>query len=381
MAYAEKRDGKLTGVWIGEVYRKPKTFRRRFKTKKDAEGYELYVKLTGEEPPQLDNVQSTGAPTFARAVEAAQAMKGPRGVWDLTNDETLGQRLAFCKLHLGPYEVTQMGEDTTDVLKAQLDKIRKAGKPLAAGTKNRYLTVMSAVLHCCEIKKWIPVKPTVRLYKERNALRAILATEEQDEVILRLMRDAGNVVEAKCVEFLLASGMRRGELCGQQRRNKKPLQASQITIEPDDETGEENGWVTLGGGGEGVEQTKNNTSRRVYVPAALAKEMRAIIVSGHLPLADKVLDNFKSARDRAGYPKNLVIHSLRHTRNTRLSKVEPDIKNRMQILGQKTVSTNLRYTHVFDKDQLEAAKKLEKRAGDRAQKASGQVVDFLKKAV
>jgi integrase len=104
-------------------------------------------------------------------------------------------------------------------------------------------------------------------------------------------------------------------------------------------------------------------------------------VSGHLPLADKVLDNFKSARDRAGYPKNLVIHSLRHTRNTRLSKVEPDIKNRMQILGQKTVSTNLRYTHVFDKDQLEAAKKLEKRAGDRAQKASGQVVDFLKKAV
>jgi integrase len=96
---------------------------------------------------------------------------------------------------------------------------------------------------------------------------------------------------------------------------------------------------------------------------------------------DKLLDNFKSARDRAGYPSNLVIHSLRHTRNTRLSKVEPDIKNRMQILGQKTVSTNLRYTHVFDKDQLAVAKKLEKRAGDRSKNTPAQVVDFAKSCV
>jgi integrase len=381
MAYAEKRDGKLTGVWIGEVYRKPKTFRRRFKTKKDAEGYELYVKLTGEEPPTLENTQSTGAPTFAEAVEMAKAMKGPRGVWDLTNDESLCQRLDFVRQHLGPYEVTQMGEETTDVLKGKLDKIRKGNKPIKDSTKNRYLTVMSAVLHCCEIKKWIPVKPTVRLYRETNALRAILANEAQDEVILRLIREAGHPVAAKCVEFLVETGLRRGELCGHGRRNKKPLQPSQITIEPDDETGEENGWVTLGGGLEGIEQTKNNTSRRVYVRAALAKEMKAILLSGHLPTGDQLLDIFKSARDRAGYPSNLVIHSLRHTRNTRLSKVEPDIKNRMQILGQKTVSTNLRYTHVFDKDQLAVAKKLEKRAGDRAQKASAQVLDFAKKAV
>jgi hypothetical protein len=89
-------------VWIGEVYRKPKTFRRRFKTKKDAEGYELYVKLTGEEPPTLENTQSTGAPTFTEAVEMAKAMKGPRGVWDLTNDESLCQRLDFVQTTWGP---------------------------------------------------------------------------------------------------------------------------------------------------------------------------------------------------------------------------------------------------------------------------------------
>ncbi|GLR96837.1 hypothetical protein GCM10007858_44760 [Bradyrhizobium liaoningense] len=199
--------------------------------------------------------------------------------------------------------------------------------------------------------------------------------------VRRLMREDGNHVEAKCVEFLIATGMRRGELCGNPRRGKAPLQADQITLEPDDETGEENGWVTLGGGGEDVEQTKNNGDRRVYVNASLAKEMRAIILSGQLPLGDKLLDNFKSARDRAGYPKNLVIHSLRHTRNTRMAKVEPDAKKRMEYLGQKTLSTNLSYNHVFDRDQLEMAKKLEKLAGDRREKTSAQVVDFEKRAV
>jgi integrase len=238
------------------------------------------------------------------------------------------------------------------------------------------MTVASSVMHCAQIKRWIAVKPTFRLYRETNALRGILANEAQDEVILRLMRDAGHPIEAKCVEFLLESGLRRGELCGHPRRRKRPLQANQITLEVDDETGEENGWITLGSGLEGAERTKNNTSRRVYVRADLAKEMKAIILSGHLPNGDYLLGTFKSARDAAGYPSNLVIHSLRHTRNTRLSKVEPDIKNRMQILGQKTVSTNLRYTHVFDKDQLAVAKKLEKAAGDRSEKTSAQVLDI-----
>jgi hypothetical protein len=104
-------------------------------------------------------------------------------------------------------------------------------------TKNRYLTVMSAVLHCCEIKKWIPIKPTVRLYPETNALRAILANEAQDEVILRLMREAGHAISAKCVEVLVETGMRRGELLGHPAgAARSPMQAHQITMEPDDET-------------------------------------------------------------------------------------------------------------------------------------------------
>lgn len=378
MAYNETRKGKHTGVFIGEVYRKGKTYRRRFKTKKEAEGYELYVKLTGEEPPTLENTQSTGAPTFAEATQAAKQRKGPRGRWDLTHDETLGQRLDFVTKVLGHFEVTQMGEDAFDVLRARLDKLTFSGKPISNSTKNRYLTVASAVLHVAQIKGWITVKPVVHLYPERNQQRAILASEAQDEVILRLMRAQGHTVEALCVEVLVETGLRRGELLGHPLRGREPIKAHQITIEADPDDGTENGWITLGGGGEGVEQTKNNTARRVYIRADLAKEIRAVAAAGLLPKPDKVLDNFKVARDTAGYPKNLVIHSLRHTRNTRLARVEPNIKNRMQILGQKTVSTNLRYTHVFDRDQLEVAKKLQKPAGDRPENSPAQVVDIAK---
>jgi hypothetical protein len=50
VASPEKREGKLTGFWYGEVDRRNKggqRFRRRFETKREAEGYEAYVKAAG----------------------------------------------------------------------------------------------------------------------------------------------------------------------------------------------------------------------------------------------------------------------------------------------------------------------------------------------
>jgi len=46
MAYAETRDGKLTGLWVGEVERKDagRVFRQTFATQKKAENYEAFVR-------------------------------------------------------------------------------------------------------------------------------------------------------------------------------------------------------------------------------------------------------------------------------------------------------------------------------------------------
>jgi hypothetical protein len=45
MAYAETRDGKLTGLWVGEVDRPDAGLAfRQFSTRKKAENYEAFVR-------------------------------------------------------------------------------------------------------------------------------------------------------------------------------------------------------------------------------------------------------------------------------------------------------------------------------------------------
>jgi integrase len=53
-----------------------------------------------------------------------------------------------------------------------------------------------------------------------------------------------------------------------------------------------------------------------------------------------------------------------------------DIKIRMKKLGHKSLPRRMRYDHVDDADQLEAAKKLQRRAG--IETVSADVVPFRK---
>jgi integrase len=67
--------------------------------------------------------------------------------------------------------------------------------------------------------------------------------------------------------------------------------------------------------------------------------------------------------ERAGITGNVVIHSLRHTRNTRLKDAGVEQKIRMGILGHTSEAVNDIYTHTNLSDQLEAVKKLREHAG------------------
>ena len=83
MPHAEKRDGKLTGFWYGEVDRRHKggeRFRRRFETKGKAEGYEAYVKATGEEPPGLAEGDMTGRTIRERRCGVQVGLRAQRGL-------------------------------------------------------------------------------------------------------------------------------------------------------------------------------------------------------------------------------------------------------------------------------------------------------------
>ena len=363
MAYADKRDGKPTGSFVGEWPQGRK--KRRFKTLKDAKDYETFVKLMGREPPQvLDGLESTGQPTFAEVTEKAKAAGGPKGKWKAERDVSLCQRLAYCVQIIGAYEVHNI---TRSILKKISDSLAKRpgkfGEPMTNATINRYLAAAAGVLEYAAREELIPAKPSVPWLTEDKKARDILMPG-QDATVLSLMREQGAHLEALVVEVLMATGLRAGELA---------------KLGPDQITEVEHEGGTYGCIGLRKDQTKNNTARSVIFPADLAKQIKAVIAAGNLPKRDRVLNVFKAACKRAGYDGNLVLHSLRHTRNERMRKAGVKKEVRMKSLGHKSERANSIYEHLDLEDQLNAAKIMENSAGI-SQNPASQVIDFARAA-
>jgi hypothetical protein len=106
MPYAEKRSGKLTGRWIGEV--KGSGFpKRAFDTRKAALGHEVYIKATGEEPPRADGEVS--GLTFKTVADELRAAGGPEGTWAKGRDPGVLSRLEFlCGLRFGALPIERV---------------------------------------------------------------------------------------------------------------------------------------------------------------------------------------------------------------------------------------------------------------------------------
>jgi integrase len=366
MAYADKRDGKLTGAWVGQWRAKGK--KRRFKTKQAAEDYETFTRMMGREPPTIDDGQeATGAPTFAEVAEKCKADGGPRGLWKRERDCSIIQRVDFAVSVIGTYEVQNV---TRAVLKKISEDPRLSKRTNA--TRNRYLNAAGAVLTWAYRNDMITTRPEAPLLDEKTYRRErdVLPYGSED-VVLRLMREAGHGVEALCCEVLAETGLRMGELL--------KLSADQVAVgsyENEDGTESPVGVITLR-----KEQTKTNRSRMVIFPAELASQIKAVIATGSLPNKDRLARTFKSAVKRAGLSGNIVVHSLRHTRNTRLQKAGVEQKVRMGMLGHSSPVVNDMYTHLDLADQLEAVKKLREHAG-QAQRSNVIVpTTFGKKAI
>lgn len=370
MAYADKRDGKLTGSFVGEAPKLGK--KRRFKTLRDAKDYETFCKLLGREPPTVTEdggpARADGELTFAAVAAMCKDAGGPEGHWHSGRDKSVIQRLEHCVAVIGHYGITRVSRAVLEQISADLRKrparcaLGEKRHGLSNATINRYLNAASAVLTYAELHNLITARPKAPLLPENSRERAILPTIGEEDVILKLMREAGHAAEALCVEVLIETGLREGELLG--------LKPHQITFETDRE-GTVNGWISLYN-----DETKGKAARRLTLPEAMARQIKAIVASGSLPTACHLLRRFKSAAKRAGYPDNLVIHSLRHTRNTRMRKEGIDIDLRMQLLGHKSIKTSQRYDHINDDDQLEAAKKVRRRAGMEPE--TSEVVPFRK---
>lgn len=368
MAWLDKRDGKPTGSWVGEWSKGKK--KRRFKTKREAEDYEAWCKMMNREPPTIDEGgPSSGELSYREVVALAKAAGGPRGRWTSERDPSLMQRIDFGVSVIGDLGITRVDRQA-------LAKIRDhaAIKGRTNATRNRYVMAAHAVLSYAENEGIIPHAPkSPMLDEEETRKHRDILKVGQDDVILQEMTDAGFRIHAMCVDALIQTGLRSGELL-------KKLTPEQVHIEQvrDPETGQtvNVGVIQLQRG-----QTKNKKGRFVILSADIARNIKALIATGSMPDGYQLLDRFKQACERAGITGNLVIHSLRHTRNTRLRKAGISTKIRKELLGHMSDEANEIYDHTDIADLLAVEKKVQEYAGKVASVADepqGQVVDFTK---
>lgn len=350
MAYAEKRDGKITGHWYGEVKLKAtgERFRRRFDRKVDAEGYELYINKTGQEPPGLSGISGR---TFSAVAKEAKDAGGPTGAWKRGRDTSVIQRLEFvCGTKLGrlPIEMVTYSAILDFVTDMEKRPGRMAEK-MSTGTINRYLTAVSAVMTFAEAKGYIDKTPKVPWRNEQKQGRFHWLQEGQEDAIAAAMRVKGWEAEAFSTLVLVRTGLRWSEYAG---------------LEPGQIDGK---WIRLW-------DTKTDTPRSVPITHELARELRAFVASKALPEYKPYRTRLAHAVKSCGFDPELTPHTLRHTACTRLIMSGMPLPKVQRFMGHKSVETTMRYFHMLDDDLEDAAEILAPRRGNAAETA--EVVNF-----
>jgi integrase len=343
MAYPEKRKGTLTGKWIADFVLRGHRFKPApFATMSEADGYEAYVRATGTEPPHHVKASGTGK-TFREVAEMCKAAGGPRkGKWRASKDTSVIQRLELVCERLGDVDISMVG---TLMLDDMVTWLRKrpgyhGSRSLTPATINRYLSAASAVFSFASARGLIVGRPVIPLQTEDGERTEVLSPELED-ALLAWLEAHGHASEATVVRVLLETGMRVGELYA--------LAPMQIAIE----------WIRLT-----PDQTKTSKGREVYLHPDLARDLRALVASGGLPNMYHLRKHFTDGVKACGGSDELVLHSMRHTRATRLlqSGTLPAIV--MQMLGWSSTSTMMRYTHVNSQMHAEAAKITSRVGGD-----------------
>lgn len=354
MSYAERRKSKLTGRWFGEEIVRGKRFRRGFDTKHEADGFEGYVRAAGSDEGFVSSGDKHTGVTFREVAEQCKAAGGARkGRWKAGRDPSTFQRLELVVDALGDLDIAAVGTLQLDGLVNGLQRRPGyQGRALSPATINRYLAAASSVLTFASQRGYIQGKPVVPLQTEDGAREGTVSPELEEAVIKRL-GDQGHTGDALCVRVLIETGMRAGELDG--------LDAEQIGDE----------WISLR-----ASQVKTKQARRVWIRPELARDLRALITAGARPTARHLASVFKKAVKAVGGSSELVIHSLRHTRATRLLEAGTDPQVTMQMMGWTSFVTMMRYRHVQPSMHAEAAKKVALRVGDFAE--NGVILPFAK---
>jgi integrase len=359
VASPEKREGKLTGFWYGEVDRRNKggqRFRRRFETKREAEGYEAYVKAAGCEPENVRDAKLSG-PTFAATVALMRAQKAGKR----ERDKPGQGRVDWLLSRIGNLTIQMITTSVIDGIVADLEKrpaqTRGKGK-LSVATINRYLSVISGVITFARARvkaNETPINQPEIPWKKEAGARIHWFSDAQEATLVGYMQAQGWMAEALSLRVLCATGLRWGEF---------------MSLEPHQCQAE---WILL-------DATKTDTPRDVPIDDVLASELKAMVVTKMLPDYRTMRMHLQEAVKACGYNPKLGIHNARHAAATRLTKLDVPTKVVQDFLGHKNIKTTLKYLHVESDDLYKAMRKLNPRRGELTETAPESAVVPFKKS-
>ncbi len=338
--YPERRNGRLTGVWIAEAFDKDKERRRkRFASKLEGERWADYITLTGA-PPAEEVAPVAAHPLAAVLAEAQEHHPG----WEGDRDPSRKQRLT--------YAIDVLGKDTdvAAVDTAALDKLvaslkKRPGyegrKRLSPGTINRYLALASAVLAFAHRRGYRRDMPAVP-WQEEDGKRIHWLTEAQEDGVVAAVTAEGRGDEALSIRILTRSGLRWSEF--------ESLEPRQVQIEKDE------AWIKL-------DKTKTDTPRDVPIDTSSARLLLGLLERGGVPAYYTMRDTLHRAAKTAGLNMPLTPHILRHTTATRLVRAGVNLAIVQKFMGHASIQTTLKYTHVAQDDLQQALQKISPRAG------------------
>lgn len=325
-------------------------YRRRFGSKKEADGYEAYVKATGGEPAHL-----TGAQTDTYAAVAAQFQERSPDWFQANGDanaaRTNAQRFDYAIQELGHLDIKAV---STSVLDKFVDKLLKRG-PKRPGnrTVNRYLDAVAKVLRFAHQRSKRPDMPFVPRLENIGKTRKPV-TQAAEAAICAWLEGHGKADHAFLVHVLGALGLRTGELW-------------EITPEQIEDEG-----ILLY-----EEQTKTDAPRWAYLNPIACRKLRAMVAANALPNHAQLWRSFKQAAEAVGESADLTLCCLRHARVTRMLSSDVDPMNVAKSVRHKSLQTTMGYFHP-DKEALsKAAKKVPYAWGETEPK--GAVVEFQPK--
>ena len=219
--------------------------------------------------------------------------------------------------------------DASEVKTITLDKWYEVqGKKVSPVTINRKLVNINQVLQYAHDREWLGKMPVLKWNPENNGRIRWLEPHEEAKMFSLLVQ-WGETEVATFLRILLETGMRRGELLG---------------LTPENVQGR---WIRLW-------KTKTKTPRSVPLTDVALTSLEGF--SGWLIDINDLRRVWDKLRVEMGLSddKDFVLHSLRHTKATRMLSKTQNIAMVQKLLGHKKVQTTLRYAHISDDDLLQA---------------------------